>query len=200
MQSIPSAVVELHRQVAFDMALPSRGEQEMNIVEPIFAQCRRKPSELALAAPGTDFNMASYGRLESSINNVARRALSADLVAGDRVALFIDDPILHAILLIAFTRIGLVTVSGRNRNFSWRFEIDAVITDKPFQFPSGRIILADRDWINGSGQPLSPQQIHNPRPDEICRIFLTSGTTGNEKGIAVTHRMMMERISRQHMH
>src|SRR5262245_11245867 len=98
--------------------------QSMNIVEPIFVHCRNKPAELALAAPGTEFNIVSYARLARSINNVCRRAISAGLSAGNRVAVFIDDPIFYAIVLIALTRLGIVTISGRDRRASWQFSVD----------------------------------------------------------------------------
>lgn len=41
----------------------------MNIVDPIFVQAKNKPSELALCAPGTDFNLVSYARLQRIVNN-----------------------------------------------------------------------------------------------------------------------------------
>jgi len=172
----------------------------MNIVEPIFVQCRNKPAEIALVAPGTELNLVSYGRLARSINNVCRRAIAANLSAGNRVAVFIEDKILHAIILLALTRLGIVTISGRNKNFSKRLGIDAVISDKSFLFPADKIILADFDWISGDDQPLDSKYIHRAAPDDLCRIFLTSGTTGEEKAVAVTHRMLAERIARQNLH
>ncbi len=33
-----------------------------------------------------------------------------------RVAVFIDDPIFHAIMLIALTRLGIVTISGKDKD------------------------------------------------------------------------------------
>ena len=77
----------------------------MNIVEPIFAQSANKPAELALCAPGTGFNLISYGRLARSVNNVCRRIIAAGLLPRNRVAVFIEDPIFHAIVLIALTRL-----------------------------------------------------------------------------------------------
>ena len=171
----------------------------MNIVEPIFVQCRNKPAELAFCAPGTKFNIFSYGRLARSVNNVCRRIVSLDISPRSRVAVFIEDPIFHAIVLIALTRLGVVTISGRNRNFSWRFAVDAVITDRPFKFPVGRYILIDPDWMTGDDRPFEQRHLFRPAPDEICRIFLTSGTTGEEKAVAVTHRMMAARVDRQNL-
>jgi acyl-CoA synthetase (AMP-forming)/AMP-acid ligase II len=167
----------------------------MNIAEPIFLHCRSKPAEVALAAPGTAFNVVSYARLERMVNSVCLRALAAGLAAGNKVAVFVDDPVFHAIVLIALTRLGVVTISGRTRDFSWRFAIDAVIADKPFPFLTQRVILASPDWMKGDDRPLNSQHIYRAAPDDPCRIFLTSGTTGNEKAVAVTHRMMATRIN-----
>src|SRR5262245_24687493 len=122
----------------------------MNIVEPIFAQCRNKPAELAVCAPGTEFNMVSYARLERCVNNVCCRVISLGLAPRSRVAVFIADPIFHAIVLIALTRLGIVTISARSRNFSWRFAVDAAISDQPFQFSKGRFILVDSSWTTGN--------------------------------------------------
>ena len=169
----------------------------MNIAEPIFLHCRSKPAEVALAAPGTEFNVVSYARMARLVNGVCLRAVAAGLAAGNRVAVFIENSVLHAIVLIALTRLGIVTISGRNKNFSWRFAIDAVIADKPFPFPAQRVILVDPDWTKGDDRPFDKKYIHRVAPDDLCRIMLTSGTTGEEKAVALTHRTMAARIDRQ---
>jgi fatty-acyl-CoA synthase len=175
----------------------NRCVETMNVTEPIFLHCRSKPAELALAAPGSPLGLMSYARLGRAVDNVCRRALAAGFTPGQRVAVFVDDLMLHAILLIALTRLGIVTISGRDRNFSRRFAIDAVIADNSFQFPVPRIILVDAEWIAGDDRPLGVEHIYRAAPDDLCRIFLTSGTTGEEKAVAVTHRLMTARIVRQ---
>jgi fatty-acyl-CoA synthase len=171
----------------------------MNIVEPIFIHCRSKPAEVALAAPGTEFNFISYGRLARSVDNVCHRIVSAGLVPRSRVAVFIDDPILHAIMLIALTRLGIVTISGKGKDSSWRFQVNAIITDKPFPSHAARIILADTSWTSGNDRPIAREHIYQGSPDEVCRIMLTSGTTGEDKAVALTNRILAARIDRQNM-
>src|SRR5262249_47968229 len=114
-----------------------------------------------------------------------------------RVAVFIDDPILHALVLIALTRLGIVTISGRTRNICWRFAVDAVVSDRPIQFHAGRLILVDKDWTSGDGRRPEQKHLYSPAPNDVCRTFLTSGTIGEEKGVAVTNRMIAQRIDRQ---
>lgn len=171
----------------------------MNIVEPIITQCRNKPTEVALVAPGTLFNLLSYGRLQRAIENVCHRIISLGLEPGSRAAVFVNDPIFHSIVLLSLARLGVVTVSGRDRNFAWSFAVDAIISDHPFAFPVARIILVDAGWITGDGKPVDKKYVHRSSPDEICRILLTSGTTGEEKAVAVSNRIMAARIDRQNL-
>ena len=91
---------------------------------------------------------------------------------------FIEDPIFHAIVLIALTRLGIVTVSGTTRGFSWHFAIDAVVADQPFEFPAGKVILAHADWTSGEGEAREQQYLYRAAPGDVCRIFLASGTNG----------------------
>jgi acyl-coenzyme A synthetase/AMP-(fatty) acid ligase len=167
----------------------------MNIVEPIYAQCRNKPADLALCAPGTQFNLMSYGRLERSADNVCRRLLSAGIKPRHRVAVFIDDPIFHSIVLIALMKVGAVTISGCKRNFSWRFVVDAIVTDRQQDFSAARVIVAQFDWTTSKG---TSERVHfyNPALDDISRIFLAPMDAGEEKGIAVTNRMVIAGIER----
>lgn len=174
----------------------------MNIVEPIFVQCKSKPADVAIIAPGTKTSLISYDRLARATNNICHRVIAAGIDAQRRVAVFIEDPIFHACVIIALTRLGIVTISGRAQDFNWRFSIDALIADKAFPSAAvaGRILLADADWMwVGDGRPPDPRRLNIGAVDDVCRIFLTSGTTGDEKGIAITSRNMMARIDRQNL-
>ena len=46
----------------------------------------------------------------------------------------------------------------------------------------------------GDGRP--PALAHVPQRGDVCRIHLTSGTTGESKGVALTHDMMLGRVLR----
>ena len=169
----------------------------MNVVEPIFAQCENKPAELALCAPETELNIVSYGRLIRSINNACHRIFTLGLAPRSRAAVLVADPILHAILLIALTRLGIVTISVGATKFSWGFAVDAVISDQPVQFSAGKVILANAEWTSGDGRPPEQRHLYRAAADELCRIFLAPTADGAETAVAVTNRMMSERINRQ---
>ena len=147
----------------------------MNIVEPIFAQCRNKPSELALCAPGTEFNLVSYARLQHSVDNICRRIIAAGIAPRSRVGVVIDDPIFHAMILIALTRLGIITISGersdlshgRSRSMAWS------PTGRLNRLPA-RPLVADAGWTTGDDQPIEEKHLYRAAADDLCRIFLTS--------------------------
>ncbi|HEY4407989.1 MAG TPA: class I adenylate-forming enzyme family protein [Xanthobacteraceae bacterium] len=169
----------------------------MNIVDPILFQCRRQPPTAAICVPGPGIGLISYRRLETFIHNVSRRLLSLGLPPGSIVAVNIEDVIFHAVVLLAATRLGMVTISLRQDNVSLPINVAALITAAKSSFTDvGRVVLADLSWTEGDGQPLEPH--HLPRADEnaICRIILTSGTTNEPKAVALSQRLLAARINR----
>src|SRR6185437_403313 len=169
----------------------------MNIVEPIFVQVKNKPSELALCAPGTDFNIVSYARMQRTVNNICWRIVAAGISPRSRIAVMIDDPIHHAMIVIALTRLWIVTISVGPRNNSWPVKLDGLIADKPHEFPGGRAILADPTWTAQSDQAIDKKYLYRAQPDEVCRLILASGNDGREKVIALTNRMITTGLDRQ---
>jgi acyl-CoA synthetase (AMP-forming)/AMP-acid ligase II len=87
-----------------------------------------------------------------------------------------------------------VTLTGRSTELPKEFTIDAVISDGTQRFGAGRrVIVADLSWLDGDGTavPRAPAGT----PDNPCRIVLTSGTTGDAKGVLFTHRMVQQRLA-----
>jgi acyl-CoA synthetase (AMP-forming)/AMP-acid ligase II len=165
----------------------------MNIVDPILFQCRRQPPVAAICVPGAEIGLISYRRLELFIHNISRRLATTGLRPGQLVAVSIEDQIFHAAMLLALTRLGMVSVSMRGTGRP-PLPVDGFITDKTL--PAGvtdRVILADMSWTEGDGIPVDAPSV---RPDDLCRVILTSGTTGEPKGVPISHRLMAERISR----
>src|SRR5215470_19666259 len=101
----------------------------MNIIDPILHHCRFNAPAPALCAPGTGYRLVSYGRLERFINNVSRKGAAVGLSAGHIVALFVSDRVLQVALMLGLTRLGVVTVSGRNPMLPPGLRLDALITD-----------------------------------------------------------------------
>src|SRR5690242_11209930 len=166
----------------------------MNIVEPIFAQSRNKSSELALCAPGTEFNLVSYARLERSVNNICRRIIAAGIAPRSRVAVLIQDPILQAMIVIALTRLGVITVSTGRRAVSYPFKLDGAIGDRDYEaFVGQTVLVADASWTEGDGHPVEEKHLYHASFDDLCGIFVAPGGTA----VALSHGMMVLRLDRQ---
>lgn len=171
-------------------------EQIVNIVEPFLYQCRHNAHVAALCVPGAPDALISYGRLARVMHNISRTAFRLGLAPGNIVVVFVNDPILHAAIILGLARIGVVTLSGRNPRLPSELPIDALITDSFFPYQAKRVIRADPTWTEGDGTPLPDHQLAPSSPDDVCRIILTSGTTGDGKAVALTHRMVWSRIAR----
>jgi fatty-acyl-CoA synthase len=168
----------------------------VNITDPVLFQCRLNPHGTAICTPGTAKDSISYGQLAGMIHNVARIALTQGLVAGNVVALFVQDKILHAGIILGLAHLGVATVSGRNQRLPKDLRVDAIICDGSHPFGDvARVIVADASWSTGDGAPLADMGAASAGGDDLCRIVLTSGTTGEAKAVAFTHQMLCDRIA-----
>jgi acyl-CoA synthetase (AMP-forming)/AMP-acid ligase II len=166
----------------------------MNIIEPILFQCKLNPITTAICVPGSKFGSVSYGMLEAFIHNVARTALKSGIMPGNIVATFIDDPVLHTALVLGLMHAGATTLSLRSPRPIAGINPDVIITDLPGRFPGGTTVLTvDKSWLAGDGAA-APVAAHSNEND-ICRIILTSGSTGVAKGLAFSHRALASRIA-----
>jgi acyl-CoA synthetase (AMP-forming)/AMP-acid ligase II len=165
----------------------------MNIIEPILFQCRQQPPVAAICVPGPGVGLISYRRLALFIHNIGRRLAAAGLRPGQLVAVNIEDQIFHIAMLLALTRLGIASVSVRGPGRA-PLPLDAFVTDKTL--PAGlvdRVILADLSWTEGEGLAVDAAPV---RPDDLCRVVLTSGTTGDPKGVPISHRLLADRVAR----
>jgi fatty-acyl-CoA synthase/long-chain acyl-CoA synthetase len=165
----------------------------MNIVDPILFQCRLQPPVAAICVPGADIGLISYRRLALFIHNISRKLTATGLRPGQLVAVSIEDQIFHITVLLALARLGMASVSvgGAARP---SLPVDGFITDKTL--PAGvtdRVILADMSWTEGDGTPVDAPIV---QPDDLCRVILTSGTTGESKGVPISHRLFADRVHR----
>jgi acyl-CoA synthetase (AMP-forming)/AMP-acid ligase II len=168
----------------------------MNIVEPILYQCKLNPLTLAIAAPGSRVDTINYGTLEKLIHGAAQAALKAGIAPRQIVGVFVRDTILHTAIILGLMRLGVITVSLRAPRPPDGIVADAIVTDMPRQFADNTSVIAvDYDWLGGAGTAPDYTKIHPGNEDDICRIILTSGSTGDAKGIAFTHKMLADRIA-----
>jgi acyl-CoA synthetase (AMP-forming)/AMP-acid ligase II len=167
----------------------------MNIIEPILFQAKCQPDAPALCSQGND--VISYARLVVQMGTVARRAMSLGIKRGDIVALSIDEPLLHAAIILGLTQVGIITVSVAGQKPPAGLKVDAVISSRPYPFaPEAKHLILDFSWMTTSGSPIETSPSGSRASAQTCRIVLTSGTTGDPKAVALTHNMVMARNAR----
>jgi acyl-CoA synthetase (AMP-forming)/AMP-acid ligase II len=167
----------------------------MNVVDPILFQAKYQPEAPALCAQGVD--VISYARLVAQMNNVARRATASGLKHGSVVALSIEQPMLHAAVILGLTHAGIIPVSVAMYKPPAGLQIDAVLSNTKYPFaPAARHLALDHSWLMGDGAPIERTRDLRSESQDICRIVLTSGTAGDPKAVALGHTMVMARNAR----
>src|ERR1700730_6066923 len=167
----------------------------MNIVEPILFQARYRPEAPALCAQGND--VIGYAQLVAQMNAIARRAIALGLRPANVVALSIEEPLLHAAVILGLTQAGIVSVSVAGHKPPSGLKIDAGISSRPYPFaPDAQHLILDFTWMMVGGSPVETSPAGSRASEETCRIVLTSGTAGDPKAVALTHKMVMARNAR----
>ena len=155
------------------------------------------PDAPAVYFPDAQPEPATYSLLRALTVQTCRRVLDAGIIKGDVVAIEVSDEFLHALLLLACARIGVATVSGSPMAVQAYVPVKAVFRDQAAALSVSEIpaIGVDKSWACiADGSAADGTGLAEPAADDLCRIMLTSGSTGQPKGVALTYRMVQERI------
>jgi fatty-acyl-CoA synthase len=173
-------------------------EFPMNIVEPILFQARHDAPAPAMCAPGTALGIVSYARLARFIHSVGHRAVRLGVAPGQVVAIHVKDHIFHTALALGFMHVGIVTVSI-GATLPPGLRADVILTDEPEAFANGRrvkIVAVDLSWMSGKGVPVDERHVYYGNGNDLCRIALTSGSTGEPRAVGFTHNNQLARLAR----
>ncbi|MBS3955169.1 MAG: AMP-binding protein [Methylomicrobium sp.] len=157
-------------------------------------------NKAALAANwGLRDDLWSYRRLENAAHSVAGQLLDIyGLSPGDAVLIYgINSPQLVASYFGCFIS-GIVVVpldQHSARDFILRVakltRAVALISDTDLQI--SELPFIDIKALFGR-EAIYPAVVHVPNPDDIAEIVFTSGTTGNPKGVVLTHRNIVTNV------
>ncbi|MEU8622514.1 amino acid adenylation domain-containing protein [Streptomyces sp. NPDC048623] len=165
---------------------------EASLPELFRRQTARTPDAVALVSGGTEIG---YAELDARSDRLARVLLSQGLRPEDRVALLLGDRVGHVVATLAVAKAGgvYIPLDARSPEARTRQILDGtgtvlVLADRTTaaRVPEGpaAVVLTD-----GELPPADEAvELPAPHPDQLAYIMYTSGSTGEPKGVAVTHR------------
>jgi acyl-coenzyme A synthetase/AMP-(fatty) acid ligase len=165
----------------------------MSYVDRIRWQCRIRPREPALALPGADQRIVTYDELDVALNNAGRRLRELAIVRGAVYALLVKDPLLQLVLALALDELRAASMVIYDLKLPKAWPFATILSDRDVADSPWPVVRVDQNWLLGDGRPL-PRIAAVGSPDDICRVVLTSGSTGIPKGVVLTHGAVHERI------
>jgi len=166
----------------------------VNIAALIARHALAQPSRPAIDGSG---ERLTYEALDVDVRRFSRRLRSSGAAAGDLIALRLRDTPAHLIALLAVARIGAVAIpldwraaAPEIRRILERFEPRLVLSDET------RGLDADRPTVSVANLAETEPDVSPPASlvDSPLVYGLTSGTTGEPKGIVTTHDEMFGRF------
>lgn len=141
----------------------------------------------------------NYRELLGMINAVAHRLLDHGILPGQIIGLSMVQTPLNLITQLALARIGAVSICihpllpvGQRELAAKRFGVSMIVSG------AERFKLDEFPFIHLAASILSQSAsqvpIYNAGSDHPFRIVLTSGTSGNPKGVLYTHGYTLERM------
>jgi acyl-coenzyme A synthetase/AMP-(fatty) acid ligase len=166
----------------------------IDFVDMIFFHAAANPEKPAVI---TSEATLTYGMLRQGILSAEMQLRAHGLKPGDRVGVLILNAIGHMTLICALHRAGMTSVSldAPQKDFLNDGVIDALLTNQPIAGTAVRMIIVDESWFNGEPTTaIGPNLAQQEDPHGMCRLILSSGTTGTPKIIALSYEAVQERL------
>ena len=159
----------------------------------IARHAREKPDAAAFVSLERS---VGYGRLQADLDRVTRRVAALGIAPQSLVGVWVREPYLMWLTLLALTRLRQVSFSFFSDSFD---EVSraivkpgVILTDRPEQAGDPRFTVIDASWMEG---PDAPFEDPPASADDPIRLNLSSGTTGTAKKVLWTRRMAEGRVA-----
>ncbi|WP_206951776.1 class I adenylate-forming enzyme family protein [Trinickia acidisoli] len=169
-----------------------------NITEVIEQQARRRPAALALILPDC---VLSYRELITAVHVVALKLMANGVQARQTIGISMGQTGMHLVTLLAIARIGAIAVplhsalsAERRVLAARRFSVSAVVSGREDMRLEGWPFISLSAIDLSRRVPLLPAT--RTQADDPCWISLSSGTTGDPKGVLRTHGYLLDRVAK----
>ncbi|MFY9327363.1 MAG: class I adenylate-forming enzyme family protein [Georgfuchsia sp.] len=172
----------------------------LNVAQLVVERARLRPASPAII---THNQVITYGRLGVSIGVVASHLREQGVTPGQVVGISMGQNPLHVITLLALAQIGAVSLplhiavpQNRRALAAQRFGATSVVSGRDDMALAGlQFISLAKLSFDGSSIP-PDSEIYQVNPDTPFRIAISSGTSGDPKGMLITHGVMVSRNRR----
>jgi acyl-coenzyme A synthetase/AMP-(fatty) acid ligase len=171
----------------------SAPEKLVSFIDAVLFHATKAPHSPAI---GLESGVLTYGQLADAIHAATASCEKAGLRPGSLAGLIIADPVWHICLIAALYRLGVasVSLSAEEAKIFAAGDLGAVLHDgtAPEGF-AGSILKVDPSWFTQRA-PAMRGGDNAFRMHDLCRVALSSGTTGTPKPIAMDSRILWHRL------
>jgi long-chain acyl-CoA synthetase len=165
----------------------------LNPIKYLEFRAKTEPEKLALCDLS---HSLGYRQLFVLVKKIAKKLEVTGIKPGDLVFTRLPN-ILDWIFTNALFHEACVPCSSHHDEpIDPRLQVDWVISSGPLpNFTEGRVLLIDQAWLQDAqnGEPSSAIKSYASE-DDLCRVILTSGTTGGAKAVPYRLKMLAERL------
>lgn len=168
-------------------------EKPVSFIDAVLFHASKAPHSPAI---GLESGVLTYGQLADAIFAATAACEKAGLRAGTVVGLIVTDPVWHICLIAALYRLGIASTSlGADEAAIFiADDLAAVLHDgnKPQNY-AGSAIQVEPNWFTQRSTGMRGGEA-SFRAHDLCRVALSSGTTGQPKPIAMSPQIIWHRL------
>jgi acyl-coenzyme A synthetase/AMP-(fatty) acid ligase len=167
-------------------------DQPVSYIDAILFHASKAPNDPAI---GLESGVITYGQLADAMYGATAACERAGLRPGALAAIMVTDPVWHVCLVGALHRLGVVSVSllKDQEGVFAPGVLTTILHDGSYSGTVGgpSAIQVTPDWFSQRGTPRMPPMFG---AHDLCRISLSSGTTGTAKPIAFSEHILWHRL------
>jgi len=160
----------------------------------IFHHAQTRPQKPAIILPD---RVATYDMMAQGILRVEERIAALRLTRQELVCIAVENPIRHMIIAAALFRLGHPVMAAAKASdiVAQRLPVSIVLQGAPEPLiPGWRQIIVDDNWFVGERRQTPSRAAGFESAQSICRVDLSSGTTGRPKALSLTVGVLHEWI------